>query len=161
MQILTFAIDMERDGETYYRRQAARCEGGALQTVFALLADEEAKHAEILTNVAGGLPYALEDHAALTRQMDLFRNAPDFQSSVRQLPDQAELYQASMEIEKKSIALYEALLGQATDDVSRRLFTFLVKEERDHYAIMEELYRHVNRPKDWVEAAEFGVREEY
>ena len=161
MQILTFAIQMERDGEKYYQHQAARCEGNALQTVFTMLAAEEAKHAEILTSVAGGLPYALEDNAALTRQMDLFRNAPDFQSAVQQLPDQAELYLASMEIEQKSVALYEDLLRQATDDVSRKLFTFLVKEERDHYTIMEELYRHVNRPKEWVEAAEFGVREDY
>ena len=35
------------------------------------------------------------------------------------------------------------------------LFDFLVQEETRHHQILEDMFRFVNRPNEWVEAAEF------
>jgi rubrerythrin len=161
MEIMQFAIAMEKDGEAYYREQAARNAGNALRVVFELLAKDEARHAQLLQNMQDDVAYELESDNALTKQISLFRGTEDFQSAVRELPDQAELYHAASEKERQSIELYGDLKNKAADGVSRELFGFLLREEQKHFTLLDELFRHVNRPKEWVEAAEFGVREEY
>ncbi|HWQ41417.1 MAG TPA: rubrerythrin, partial [Desulfosporosinus sp.] len=40
-------------------------------------------------------------------------------------------------------------------------FEYLIKQEEDHYTIIEQLVSLLSRPEEWVESAEFGVREEY
>lgn len=163
METIQFALDMEQDGERYYREQARKNEHNALREVFELLADEEKKHAEILRQKAAGQPYALKN-SVMDGQENLFQNAKDYVASVREIPDQAELYERALEVETRSIALYEKLRDQAAAEsagADQELFVFLIGEERRHQAILEEMYHHVNRPKEWVEAAEFGVREEY
>jgi rubrerythrin len=161
MEIMQFAITMEKDGERYYLEQAARNKGNALRVVFELLARDEARHAELLTRMQEDVAYELESDNSLTEQMNLFSTAADFQSAVRDIPDQAELYHTAQKNERQSIELYDDLRSKAEDAVSRELFGFLLKEEQRHYTILEEIFRHVNRPNEWVESAEFGVREDY
>ena len=161
MEILKFAIEMELDGERYYREQAEKNRDNALHTVFMSLADDEAKHAALIQKKMDNVPYALTGQEALTRRMDLFRQEKDFHIKVKALPDQPELYHAALDKEKQSIDLYSDLRAKATDDQAKALFDFLIAEETTHKNILDELFAHVNRPNSWVEAAEFGVREEY
>ena len=161
MEVLQFAITMEKDGEQYYLTQAAKNEGNALSVVFKTLAGDEARHAELLQNMQDDVPIELEAENAVTRDMNLFSSADDYQSAVKALPDQAELYHAALAKEQQSIDLYTKLKTDAKDEVSSGIFGFLVKEEQRHFHILEEIFRHVNRPNEWVESAEFGVREEY
>ena len=161
MEILQFAIAMELDGEKYYSAQAAKNEGNPLQTVFRSLAKDEAKHAMLLQSKVDSTPYTLVDHDDLTGQLSLFYQSDDFKNAVEALPDQVEVYMTALDLEKKSIDLYTDMYGKASDNEAKELFNFLIEEEKHHFAVIEELYHHVNRPNEWVESAEFGVREEY
>lgn len=161
MDIMQFAIAMELDGEKYYLQQAAKNEGSPLQTVFLSLAKDEAKHAKLLQSRADGQPYTLVNHDDLTEQISLFYKSDDFKSTVTALPNQVELYQTALDFEKKSIDLYSDLRCKANDVLATELFDFLIGEEKHHYSIIEDLYHYANRPNEWVESAEFGVREEY
>ena len=53
------------------------------------------------------------------------------------------------------------MLAEATDEQDKEVFEFLIKEEETHYSILEDIVSHVSRPIEWVESAEFGLREEY
>ena len=85
----------------------------------------------------------------------------NFKSEIRDVPKQLELYHEALEMEKRSISLYEKLLSEATNDKEKRLFGYLIRQEKEHFETIEELIVLINRPEDWVESAEFGVREEY
>lgn len=159
MEIMQFAINMELDGERFYREQAEKNAGNALGVVFRMLADEEDAHAKLLLGHANGQPFAPTEDGALHAQMSLFRKTGDWKTGAT--PDQAEIYADATAMEERSIRLYRDLLDQAQEDASRKLFDFLVLQEQGHASIMEDLYRYVNRPNEWVESAEFGVREEY
>jgi rubrerythrin len=161
MEILQFAIDMEKDGEKYYLDQAAKNEGNALRIVFRALAWDEAAHARLLQGMLNGKPGPLVSDGRLSAQMSLFRSDKSDQCALWGHTDQAEVYRTALEKERKSIDLYTGLRDKAKDDASRALFSFLVSEEQKHFDILEELFRHVNRPNEWVESAEFGIREEY
>lgn len=159
MKRIEFAIKMEQDGERYYREQAEKHRG--LEPVFLMLAEEERSHAAILMKRLENEAYELDGSDILAEARNVFHGMADFKMEIKAVPDQLDLYRAGMEMEKESIALYEELNVAVTGDEDKELFAFLVKEEKAHYSILEELVLLINRPNEWVESAEFGLREEY
>ena len=160
MDILEFAIKMELDGEKYYNEQAAINQDNSLNIIFLTLAKDEKNHAKILTRKSKGLSFELNEpvHTAIK---NVFNGKVDFKSEIIQKPHQLDIYRMALEMERKSIELYEKLFSAETNDKSKELFQYLGGQEKNHFAIIEELVLLVNRPNEWVEAAEFGLREKY
>ena len=153
---------MELDSEAYYRSQASKLQNTILVPVFQSLADEEAQHVKLLQAQAAGQPIDLPaENGALTASMNVFRQVDDFHAQHPEVLDQLEPYEVARALEEKSADLYRRLLEATADEPSRVLFALLAREEEKHRSVLEELYRHLNRPNAWVEAAEFGVREDY
>jgi rubrerythrin len=158
MDMLEFAIKMEQDGEKYYETQAALHQADGLKVVFTMLAGEERKHAGILRNKQNGAPYTL-DKPERPDLKSVFSGLASLQGDLKPAPDQLDAYRMALDMEQRSIDLYMKMLAEPGSD--RKLCEFLIKQEQGHYAIIEELVKLVSRPAEWVEAAEFGIREEY
>ncbi|BCZ47823.1 hypothetical protein psyc5s11_38900 [Clostridium gelidum] len=160
MNILEFAINMELEGEKYYNDQAEIINDKYLKNIFLILAKDENSHAKILQDKSNNLSYDLKSNETLSEAKNLFKGIEDFKNEIKQKPDQLDLYRVALEKEKESIDLYEKLLSQAEDDKSKKLFEFLIQQEKDHYTTLEELVSQLNKSNDWVEAAEFGITSE-
>ena len=160
MNILEFAINMELDGEKYYNDQAEIINDKYLKNIFLILAKDENSHAKILQNKSNNLSYDLKSNEILSEAKNLFKGIKDFKNEIKQNPDQLDLYRVALEKETESIDLYEKLLSQAEDDKSKKLFEFLIDQEKDHYITLEEIVSQLNKSNDWVEAAEFGITSE-
>lgn len=161
MNYLEFAIKMELDGEKYYREQAEKNKENILYSVFIMLAEDERSHAEILRNKANELSYELKDSKVLTEYENVFESADDFESEIKAIPDQLDVYKMALKKEEESIELYEKMLSEAANDSEKTLFKYLIEQEKTHYAIFDELISHLSRAEEWVESAEFGLRDEY
>ncbi len=161
MDILQYALDMELDGERYYRKQAETFADTPLKTVFNTLAKDEAKHADIIRSKMAGTAYELKENAQLADRKNLFSGMKEYQPLVKDNPDQAALYHEALELEQRSIDLYTDLRSKISDAQTQTMLDFLIQEETRHYQIIEDVFRFVNRPNEWVESAEFGLREEY
>ena len=160
MNVLEFAINMELEGEKYYKKQAEKNNDNGLKDIFLMLAKDENDHAKILQNKSNNLPYELNNNETLSEAKNLFKGIKDFKNEIKLNPDQLDLYRVALEKEKESIDLYEKLLSQSEDNESKKLFEFLIDQEKDHYTTLEEIVSQLNKSNDWVEAAEFGVRPE-
>lgn len=158
MNILEFAINMELEGEKYYNEQAAINQGNILHTVFFMLAKEEKNHAEILESKSKGSPYELNEPLTSIAK-SVFYGMEDFESEIKKIPGQVDVYRMALKMEKQSIDLYKKLLSEANE--GKELFEYLIKQEEGHFETIEEIIKMVNRPNEWVESAEFGNREEY
>ncbi len=161
MPLLSAAIRQQQEGQRYYRQQSQDHAQTALKEVFDLLAEDEKRHEMILQSAKGNLPEELKDDGTREKVAALFS---DLEAQQRDIPApvmQADVYRAAWEMEKTSVSLYEQLLEKEENERLRALYAFLIDQERMHMDIMESLYRFVNRPNEWVEAAEFGLREEY
>lgn len=162
MDILASAIQLELDGERYYQQQADKTKGTILHDIFASLSAEEAGHAKLLMAHAEGQPIDLPpDSGELASKMAIFHKIGDFHDQHEGLHNQLEPYQTAMDMEKRSVELYRSLFEKAETEPARLLYALLIREEQKHLSALQELYQHLNRPNDWVEAAEFGVREDY
>ncbi len=54
MDVLEYAMNMERDGESYYREQAGQVKNPGAARFFSLLADEEHRHYELFSDLRAG-----------------------------------------------------------------------------------------------------------
>ena len=72
-----------------------------------------------------------------------------------------EILQKAMEIEQATRIFYEEKATCADDNRVKKLFTTLAMQELGHYLIVSSLSEYFDRPLEWVESAEFGLRPEY
>ena len=161
MNILEFAIQMERDGEAFYLEQAALFPTGELGPVARFLAGEERRHAEILQKRMGELPYNLEDTLIPEGIQSVFARAPEEMGNWGSLSTQTGFYQLAAQKEEESLRLYEELRDQRESEEDKALFAYLVRQERQHLELLEQLSEMLRRSDEWVESAEFGIRPEY
>lgn len=137
MIIYDYAIKMENDGEEYYREQALKAPTEDIAAVFNMLADEEQKHAEVLR---------IQDNYTedSLRQIDKNYDFNLFEQQLAFLYDEnyistREVFEHAVEMEQKSIDLYEDLLTQATEDGDKALLNFLVGQEVQHRDLFQRL----------------------
>ena len=161
MNVLEFALQMELDGEKYYTEQAKINKGNVLNTVFLMLAKDEQIHANFLQNIANKQSYELIQNETLSEAKNIFSDIEAIKLGIKQIPNQLGVYRLALDNEKASITLYRKYLEEATDEESKKLFEYLIKQEEIHYKIIDHLVLLISRPEEWVESAEFGLREEY
>ena len=162
MTSLEFAINLELEGEKYYRKQAELNKDNYLKVVFDLLAKDEKKHAEKLKNRLQHKAFDLKESSALKEVEDIFSGLNDFITNLNdESQKQLKAYDEALAIEKQSIELYEKLHVEAQDAEDKMLFAYLIGQENEHYDLFFNIITLLNRPNEWVEDAEFGLREEY
>jgi rubrerythrin len=158
MNTLDYAIKMELDGEKYYREQADINRGNSLYQVFNMLAIDESFHAKILEDKSKGI-FSQLNSSVQSSVENVFAGLSDFKMDIKTNPDQADVYRRALEMEKASIELYKKLKSETNESID--IFDFLISQEEGHYRVIDELFKIANRPNEWVEAAEFGRREDY
>lgn len=161
MELLDLALSMELDLGKFYREQAELNKENSLEVVFTLLAKEEENHARLLKANADKLTLALEDSNILSEAQSIFKNLAKFTTNIKDIPDQLDAYRMALENEQQSLKFYQDLSAYATNEQSKKVFDYLAKQEDKHCVIIEELVKLLTSPEEWVESAEFGVREEY
>jgi rubrerythrin len=160
MNIFEFAMEKEKYSEDYYRQLAEESGNKALETVFNMLADEEAKHCRIVSDMKEKMAPDLAETTVLSDAKDVFakmrRSAQDFNFDI----SQTELYKKAQEIEKQSQDFYLEKANEV-EKSQKEIFLKLADEEERHYFLLENIIDFVSRPETWLENAEFYHLEEY
>lgn len=159
MNTIDFAINMELEGQKYYLEQAELNKDNELHTVFLMLADSEEGHAELLRKYKNKEALSHTEDFVQPGLKSVFHGLEDFYQGDG--AKQLDAYRIACEQEEKSIKLYRELEEQVEEEPAKELFRYLIRQEEDHLILFEELVKMVTRPEEWVEAAEFGIREEY
>ncbi len=161
MNILDMALSLEYDLEKYYKEQADLYKGSGLDIIFSLLAREESNHVSLLRSKADNLSYNLVESSILTESKSLFKNLDDFHSDIVALPTQLDSYRFALDKEEESYKFYKNAATESTDYSLKEIFQYLIKQENNHCLVLEEIIKLLTRAEEWVESAEFGIREEY
>jgi rubrerythrin len=160
MDIFDYALQMEKDGETFYREIAKKTGNKGLQTILTMLADEEVKHYQAIESMKQN-KYQMTETNVLDDARNIFTKMEDQDEKFEPDQEQAELYARAQEIEKKSQQFYQEKAGQTDKDDQKKLFERLAKEEEKHYFLLDNIIAFVSRPKQWLENAEWHHLEEY
>ena len=71
------------------------------------------------------------------------------------------MLRGAMEIERTTETFYRDHRRQTEDPAAQTLFSRLAEVERAHFLFVSSLVTYFDRPAEWIESAEFGLRDEY
>ncbi len=160
MDIFQYAMQMEKDGEDYYRQLADRTENKGLKTILTMLADEEVKHYNTIEEMKTE-KLQLAQTTILADAKNVFVQIKESNENFDFDSKQAELYKKAQDIEKKSEDFYREKVNQVEKEYQKEIFLKLAEEEKKHYFLLENIIQFVSRPETWLENAEFNHLEEY
>ena len=159
MKIYDFAIQMEADGEVYYRKLADIAAHPGLTAIFTHLADSEHKHLEIIKEMKRER-YILQEVSALDREKNLFTFLKKEPVSLVFPEDEVKAYEEALKIEEKSRDFYEEKAEEMVSPEAAAAFRRLAQEEQSHVLIIQNVINFVYKPQQWVESAEFGTSDD-
>jgi rubrerythrin len=153
-------MEKEKYSEDYYRRLAGKSNNKGLETVFNMLADEEAKHYKIVSDMKEDIAPDLAETTVLSDAKDVFAKMRESVQNFNLDASQTELYRKALKIEKQSRDFYLEKADEV-EKTQKEIFLKLADEEKKHYFLLENIIDFVSRPKTWLENAEFYHLDEY
>jgi len=160
MNVFEYAMQMEKDGEEFYRRLAQQTTNKGLKTILTMLADDEVKHYNAIKKMQSEKP-EIPGTTILSGAKNIFvqirDSGEDFDLDIKQI----DLYTKAQEIEQKSWDFYLQKANETTDETHKDVFLKLTDEEKRHYFLLDNIIKFVSRPEHWLENAEFYHLEEY
>ncbi len=159
MGVIHAAVHLEEKAERIYREAAQHAEGGA-KILLELLADAEAGHAAALREWSDVRDLKRPDLRAAAGAW--IRGAIEGGAhSLSTDPQLLATLRRAMDLEHETQTFYHHHAERATDVKGAALLEELAKIEGGHYALLSSLVEYYNRPNEWVESAEFGLRPDY
>ena len=161
MNIYDYAMQMEKDGENYYRDSAQKINNAGLKKILGMLADAEVKHCDILQKMKKNEKAQSPHTEILSNVKNIFVEMQEAKDTVGVNISQKELYKKAQEIEKKSQEFYSEKATEVNDLSQKELFLKIAEEEKKHYWILENILNFISRPQNWLENAEWYHLDEY
>jgi len=154
------AIALEERAESNYRSAAETTSDPSAAKILTLLANEEANHANALRMMNVGSVGSSESLVSVARDWigGVIEGGSAAISSDGSLRD---VLQHAMEIERATETFYRERGAVSEDAAIAELFSRLAVIEKAHYLFVSSLSEYFDRPNEWVESAEFGLRDEY
>ncbi len=169
MDMYVFAMQMEKDGESYYRELAEKSKSEGLKKIFTMLAEEEVKHFEFIKDLRNETSSAeVADTEILSDVKNIFEEmragSLDFKQGLYiDTTEETNAYRKAREIEESSRDFYLEKAEESVGQPTELLFRKLAREDDKHYRIMDNIVEFVSRPEpgNWLEDAEFYHLDQY
>lgn len=160
MDIYEYAMQMEKDGENFYREIADKTNDEGMKSIMNMLADEEVKHYRTIQKMKNN-EYLMSDTTILNDAKNIFSRMGEEDRTFETREDQISLYKEAQDIEKKSELFYEEKADESDNEDQEKLLKRLAEEERKHYFLLDNIIKFVSRPEYWLENAEWNHLEQY
>jgi rubrerythrin len=159
---LSAAIEMEKRGYDFFKRSAAEAKDSLAKEVFDFLAAEELNHIRAIEKfnkeyLAGGssdADAAIEELKAGKPKTAIARLFEGLKDKTPVKGTELEVYRFAMDFEKKGEAFYRKAEESAADPNSKKLYGFLVGEERNHFKIVEACLNYFENPEEFFHQRE-------
>jgi len=164
MSIFEYAMKMEEDGRAFYLEHAEKTSVPELRRVLIELAEDELKHYNIFKAMRDGQTAEYKE-AEKTTVLSTVKNVfESLKAEGKKLSFQADaknLWEQAQEIEKKSEDYYRQKAEEVDSETQQHIFNSIADEEHQHWVTLENVIQFLDRPKQWLEDAEWSHLEDY
>jgi len=161
MDIFEFAMEKEKYAEAHYRKLAGRIGHAGLEGILLMLADEEAKHFQIVQQMKTAAPPSLTETSVLQDAKAVFEKMDRGAETFAFDTSEVDLYRKACDIEAESKKYYLEKAREVTDPDQREIFEKLAEEEDKHLLLVQGLCDFVAKPETFLENAEFNHFDDY
>jgi rubrerythrin len=159
---LDAAIDMEEKGHKFFVDSAAEAKDKLAKEVFQFLAGEELNHIKAIKRF--NEEYLKGKSSDSERLIDDIKKGVSiraieelFKALTRATPlagSDLDVYKFAMDFERKGEAFYKKAEAEAKDLNAKKLYGFLVGEERRHFKIVESCLNYFENPAEFFHQRE-------
>ncbi|PKK83622.1 MAG: hypothetical protein CVT49_07655 [candidate division Zixibacteria bacterium HGW-Zixibacteria-1] len=166
MNVFEFAMKMEQDGKAYYEKMAQNAGNASIKKILLDLANDELKHYNIFKKFSeGDFSGVAELKTTGTKVLETAQNVFqqiatsgkkfEFTSDIRSAWEEAQ------KVEKKSEDFYRIKAEEETNNDVKKTLKVIADEEHKHWALIEHVLQFIDRPKQWLEDAEWHHLDQY
>jgi hypothetical protein len=127
------------DGNGYYERCGAEAGVPGLSRIFAMLSEDELRHAEALRAHQNGSQVELAHSTTLDGARFILRNLSLQVSALEQFNGNLASYLRAMDFEAASVRLYGKLAQEAEHHWEKELFLKIAAEDEMHFTLLEHM----------------------
>jgi rubrerythrin len=156
MNAYEYAMQLEKEGEVFYRQLAQEANHEGLSKIFTMLANEEVKHYKMFEKLAKNAD------TVTVPTMEVFKDAKDVFSEMSKdavaysfEDQQIDFYRRAIKTEDKAYELYLDKANEMTNIQHKEIFLKIAEEELKHKELLENILEYVEQPSTWLESAEF------
>jgi rubrerythrin len=166
MDVFEYAMKMEQDGQAYYEKMAAQAGNDALKNILLNLASDEVRHYNIFKKFKEGDLSATKDmkgatSETLNKAKNVFEKLASSKKTMSFPADIVEAWKKAQDIEKKTEDFYREKGAAEKNDKVKKTILLIADEEHKHWALIEHVLQFLDRPKSWLENAEWNHLEDY
>ena len=153
--ILT-AIQMEKDGYSFYTKAAAQTTSDMGRTIYQGLAADEQRHLDVFQKM-------FEEKVSQSEWNDLinsskkYANIPVFPTDLNDAPGmdaestELDALRMAMDSEKEAIEYYDKIKENLDDQDVKNVINEIIEQEKNHYSLLENEFNHINSTGYWFE----------
>lgn len=162
MNVYDFAIQMETDAETFYRKLAAESNLAGIKKIFTDLAEDEHRHGLIFQELKKQqTPDAVTESNVLENAKNIFGKILSEKHELPSVASNLESYRYALKLEAEGVRLYTDAAKREVDPEIKVVLLRIAKEEETHFNIVENIYNFVNAPNQYLAWAEFSSLGEF
>jgi rubrerythrin len=155
------AIQMEKDGYSFYKKAAAQTSNQMGKSIFESLASDELVHLDVFQKM-------FKDSVGTTEWDKLidsskkYTNAKIFPKDLKTIeganPDTDELdaIRIAMDSEKEAIDYYNKIMENITDSTIKNIINEIIEQEKNHYLILQQEFDHLDKTGYWFDMDYLG-----
>ena len=155
------AIQMEKDGYSFYQKASMQTSSDMGKTVFESLAADELLHLEVFQKLFND-KIGKEEWNDLVNTSKKYADIQIFPKDLKKIeganPDTNEIdsLRIAMDSEKKSIEYYSKIIENVSNKEVKKIIYEIIIQEKNHYQILEGEFHHINSTGYWFDLDYLG-----
>lgn len=155
MNAYEYAMQVEKDGEKYYRELAEKSPYTGLKRVFTILADEEVKHYKIFKDLMEHNTVDINKLDIITDKKTIFAILSEDKDKINFNADQIQFYKEAIAREDGLEQFYLRKAQELESDIEKEVFIKISKEEAKHKIFLENVITFLQEQSNLAVSAEF------
>ena len=154
-EVFEMGMDIEQNGEAYYRKAAEMTEDPDIKKIFEDLMTAEQSHYETFKKLRENLP--AKDTSPLVSDPDdqeylyldalvksrLFNNVREAENACTDRCDPVSVLQGALSFEKDTILFFTEMKGRTREDLGKAEIDRLIAEEREHVIWISSMIKKI------------------
>ncbi len=164
MNIFEFAMKMEEDGRAYYLEHAEKAENPALKRVLNEMANDELKHYKIfeaMRNQETAEYLESNKTTIIDTVKSIFEELKEINKDYTAEADFRKVWEVALETEKKAEIFYREKIDEVDGENNKMILKKIADEEHNHWVVIENVLQFLDKPKRWLEDAEWNDLKTY
>jgi len=161
MNVYEYAMGMETDAEAFYEKMADNTDLKGIKKIFLDLASDERRHFETFKALKERTAAVVSESPLLDEARNVFTRMIEEKTGLAELKGDLEAYRYAMKLEAEAGRFYQEMLDTEQDASVKDQLKKIIDQEYSHFRIVENLYRFVDAPNQYLAWGEFSNIDEF